>query len=98
VGEHYLDTVGVASSILVEPTICKAGRESDPAFFSPNEARMKPENQINPKAVQKKMKIASDLFEMAMKIKSHQLRKKFPEATDQEIRAKVIELIERGSR
>jgi hypothetical protein len=56
------------------------------------------QSKIDPRAAQKKLKIASDLFEMAVKIKSHQLRKRFPHASDQEIRAQVVELIEKGTR
>ena len=42
----------------------------------------------------KKLKIVSDFFDMAVKIKSHQLKQKFPNASEQEIKVKVVELIE----
>lgn len=54
--------------------------------------------ELDPKIIQKKLKIASDLFEMVVKIKSHQLRKKFPNASAKEIQTKVMALIERGCR
>lgn len=52
----------------------------------------------DPKTIQKKLKITSDLFEMAVKIKSHQLWLKYPNASDKEIKAKVMKLIEKGCR
>lgn len=62
-----------------------------------SEGQMK-KSDMDPKAAQKKLRIASDLFEMAVKIKSHQLRKKLPSASAEEIQARVIELIEKGCR
>lgn len=55
-------------------------------------------SSLDTKAIYKKLKIASDLFEMAMKIKCHQLSLKFPDATQAEIKAKALELLERGCR
>ena len=52
--------------------------------------------KLNP--ISKKLKIVSDLFEMAVKIKTHQLKLKYPEQSAEEIKARVIELIEKGCR
>ena len=49
-------------------------------------------------AILKKLRIVSDLFEMAMKIKSQQLRRQHPEATEDQIRAMALELVEKGCR
>ncbi len=53
---------------------------------------------IESKNIYKKLKLASDLFELAFKIKSHQLQLKYPKATNQEIKNKTLELIEKGCR
>ncbi|MBI3535011.1 MAG: hypothetical protein HY072_05950 [Deltaproteobacteria bacterium] len=48
--------------------------------------------------IYKKLKLASDLFELAFKIKSHQLRLKYPQATFKEIKEMTLKLIEKGCR
>jgi hypothetical protein len=84
----YAKAVTAEASSPVEP-----GLDIVQGNIMPNQ-----ENRIDPKAAQKKLRIASDLFDMAVKIKSHQLKLKFPQASPAEIRAKVMELIERGCR
>ena len=46
--------------------------------------------------IEKKLKLASDLFDFAFKVKSFQLKKKYPELSEKEINAKTYALIERG--
>ena len=49
-------------------------------------------------SVYQKLKIASDLFALALKVKVHQLGKKYPEASQEEIKQKALELIRLGCR
>ena len=56
----------------------------------------KSKKKLNPKKVQKKLKLASDLFDFAFKIKCFQIKKKNPKLTEKEINKKAYELIERG--
>jgi len=54
--------------------------------------------KLDPKKIEKKLKIASDLFQMAFEMKKFQLRKKFPELSEKEINHKAFALIEKGCR
>jgi hypothetical protein len=53
---------------------------------------------FNPQEVQKKIRIASDLFDLAVKIKTHQIKLKNPDLNDVDVRRLVVESIDRGSR
>ena len=53
---------------------------------------------FHPQEVQKKMRIASDLFDLAVKIKTHQIKLKNPDLNDADVRRLVIDSIDRGSR
>ena len=46
----------------------------------------------------KKMRIASELFSLAYKIKRHQLKLRYPNLSKKELHAKTLELIEKGCR
>jgi hypothetical protein len=48
-------------------------------------------------SIKQKFKIVEDLFNIAYKTKSFQLRKKHPDWTDQQIHEKTLELIDKGS-
>lgn len=61
-----------------------------------NSLTVTPPPALSALEVQKKIKMASDLFDFAFKVKFHQLKKKFPNATDEEIKKQTLELIERG--
>lgn len=52
--------------------------------------------KFDSKKIQKKLKLASDLFDFAFKIKSHQLRIKHPDMNEHEITMKTYALIEKG--
>lgn len=56
----------------------------------------KNKNSFDPKKIEKKLKLASDLYDFAFKVKSFQLRKKHPELSEKEIAFKTYTLIERG--
>ncbi len=56
----------------------------------------KDKKTLDPHKVQKKLKLASDLFDFAIKTKSFQLKKKHPELSEKEIQQKAYELIKRG--
>lgn len=45
-----------------------------------------------------KLTIVSDLFDLAVRMKTHQLKKRLPKASDREIRDRVMALIEKGCR
>lgn len=51
---------------------------------------------LDSKAIEKKLKLASDLFEMAYEIKKEQLKKKHPHLTVREINWMAYSLIEKG--
>ena len=51
---------------------------------------------LNSVKIQKKLKLASDLFEFAFKTKCFQIKKKHPKLSDKDVRKKAYELIERG--
>ena len=46
--------------------------------------------------ISQKLQLASDLFEMSFRVKYFQMKKKFPDLKEQEIKKKVYDLIERG--
>lgn len=48
--------------------------------------------------IQKKFRLACDLFDLAFTIKKTQLARLHPEWTDRELNLKTYELIERGCR
>lgn len=48
-------------------------------------------------AVEKKLKLASDLFDFALNIKMEQIRQKNPQMDEKEIRAKALALIEKAN-
>lgn len=50
----------------------------------------------SPEEIQKKIRLANDLFKMAYQIKTHQLQIKFPELTQKEINHMAYALIEKG--
>ncbi|MBF0313162.1 MAG: hypothetical protein HQK50_16435 [Oligoflexia bacterium] len=53
---------------------------------------------LNPVTIQKKLKIMSDLFHFAFTIKKEQLKRKFPNLSEQELKKKTYALIEKGCR
>lgn len=48
--------------------------------------------------IYRKLKIVSDLFEMAYRIKSHQYKKKYPLASEEDIKKMTLAAIEKGCR
>lgn len=46
----------------------------------------------------KKLRLANGLFELAMRVKSGQIRRKHPDWTDEQVRAEALRLIESGCR
>jgi len=46
--------------------------------------------------IEKKLKMAAGLFEMAMAVKKNQIRTKFPHLTDKEIQLRAYALIEKA--
>jgi hypothetical protein len=55
-----------------------------------------PKTILDPKRIEKKMRIMNDLFFMAYECKRYQLRKKFPDLSEREINHRAYALIERG--
>jgi len=51
---------------------------------------------LDPKKIEKKLRIANDLFQMAYEVKCYQLRKKHPDWTTRQINHAAYALIERG--
>lgn len=51
---------------------------------------------MDPKKIERKLRLASDLFEMAFQVKQFQIKNKFPHLTEKEINQKAYALIERG--
>ena len=49
------------------------------------------EQNFDPKKIEKKLKLASDLFEIAFEMKRFQIKQKYPHLTDQEYLEKWIE-------
>jgi hypothetical protein len=52
--------------------------------------------KLDPQKVEKKLQLAAGLFAFAFQTKVFQLRKKYPELSDREIRHRAYTLIERG--
>ena len=84
---------------------CSKGREGSSPFWRTNwftflnkrdSINSKSHKQFDPEKIQKKLKLASELFDFAFMVKSFQLKKKHPELTEKEIIAKTYALIERG--
>jgi hypothetical protein len=44
------------------------------------------------------LRIASELFDLALRVKVHQLRKKHPDWSEEKVKSKALELIEKGTR
>lgn len=59
-------------------------------------SQTKPPPKLDAKLIEKKLRIAEELFMFAYETKRFQLRKKFPELSEREINHKAYELIERG--
>ena len=53
-------------------------------------------SQLDPRKVERKLLLAASLFEMAFRVKRHQLKNKFPELTEQEANHRAYALIEKG--
>ena len=53
-------------------------------------------SQLDARKIDKKLRIANDLFQMAYETKRYQLRKKYPDLSEREINHKAYELIEKG--
>lgn len=54
--------------------------------------------QLDPKKIEKKLRLASDLFQMAFDVKRFQLKNKHPELSEREINHLAYALIEKGCR
>ncbi len=57
---------------------------------------MEKKQSLDAKKVERKLKLASSLFEMAFQMKRFQIKNKSPYLTEKEINYKAYELIERG--
>lgn len=57
---------------------------------------MKKNSQKPESAIYQKLKIAEDLFNLAYSVKSHQLKLKHPDWSNEMIHQRTIELIDRG--
>lgn len=57
---------------------------------------MKKERKFDEKKIERKLKLASDLFEFAFKAKSFRLKQQYPELSEEKIRKKTYELIKKG--
>ena len=53
---------------------------------------------LDPMKVEKKLRMASDLFQMAFDVKRFQLRTRHPELSEREINHRAYALIEKGCR
>ncbi len=53
---------------------------------------------LSKEKIYKKLKMAQDLYVLAYEVKKQQLKKKYPNLSEQEINHKVYALIERGCR
>lgn len=51
---------------------------------------------LDPAHIEKKLRLAAGLYELAFKVKKYQLQQKFPELSDRELNHKAYALIERG--
>jgi hypothetical protein len=54
--------------------------------------------QLDPKKIERKLRLASDLFQMAFDVKRFQLKSKHPELSEREINHLAYALIEKGCR
>ncbi len=54
-------------------------------------------NTPAPKNARRNLQIAEDLFNLAYKVKTHQLKKKYPEWSEQHVHEAVMVLIEKGT-
>ncbi len=52
--------------------------------------------RMDPKKIDRKLRLAASLFEMAFQVKRFQIKNKFPNLTEKEINKKAYALIERG--
>lgn len=52
--------------------------------------------RLDPERIQRKLRLADDLFRFAMRTKKHQLRLRFPELSERELTRRAYALIERG--
>lgn len=55
-----------------------------------------PMRPLDPKKIERKLRMADELFQMAYEMKRFQLRKKHPHLTEREINHKAYALIEKG--
>ncbi|MEO1483625.1 MAG: hypothetical protein AAFU77_16065 [Myxococcota bacterium] len=53
---------------------------------------------LDPAAVERKLKLAAGLFDMAFQVKRDQLRRKHPELSERELNHRAYALIEKGCR
>lgn len=65
-------------------------------MINPDKNIIKKELLVSPEVIQKKVRLANDLFKMAYQLKTQQLRIKFPELTQKEINHLAYALIEKG--
>jgi len=65
-------------------------------MISPEKNIIKKGFLASPEEIQKKIRLANDLFKMAYQLKTQQLRIKFPELTQKEINHLAYALIEKG--
>ncbi len=52
--------------------------------------------KLDPQKIEKKLQLAAGLFAFAFQTKVFQIRKKYPELSEREIRHRAYALIERG--
>jgi hypothetical protein len=52
--------------------------------------------KLDPKRVERKLRLASDLFQMAYDVKCFQLKQKEPNLSEKEIKHRAYALIEKG--
>lgn len=57
-----------------------------------------PVEQLDPAAIERKLRLASDLFDFAMKVKRFRISEESPELSEEEVTRRAYELIERGCR
>ena len=55
-----------------------------------------PRKPLTSKEIEKKLKIAEDLFNIAYKAKSFQLKKKYPHWSNEQIHQRTVQLIDQG--
>jgi hypothetical protein len=55
-------------------------------------------SRLDPAQVEKKMRMASDLFQLAFEVKRFQIRSRHPELTEREVNHRAYALIEKGCR